>query len=93
MAGTPVTGVMYKKQDKWKMLQVDSGYAKPSDNDWRISDIYHLFPPSSPPPPPPRRGGLGQDGVLDVLNDVRHSRTAGRVSSTRAGSRGRDGRG
>ena len=45
MAGTPVTGVMYKMHDKWKMLQVDSGYAKPSDNDWRISDIYHLFPP------------------------------------------------
>ena len=33
LAGTPVTGVMNKKQDKWKMLHIEDRFAKPTEND------------------------------------------------------------
>ena len=48
LSGSPVTGVMYETQGKWKMLDVEGGYAKPKNNDWGIAQIFHLFPTSSP---------------------------------------------
>ena len=41
LAGTPVTGVMYKKQAKGKMLHIEDGFAKPTENDETFITLKH----------------------------------------------------
>ena len=82
LAGALFTGVMYKKQGVWKLLEVEEDDAKPKNNDWEITNIFHLFLPSL------ARGRLRGQDVQDDLQEARRSRTANR--ETRTWSRGRN---